>query len=51
MTYKSLHNYSGKPFLCPDETTVARYDPTESDSPQAQGAAGRKYGQENEMYK
>lgn len=42
MTYKSLHNYSGKPFLCPDKTTVARYDPTESDSPQAQGAAGRK---------
>lgn len=42
MTYRSLHNYSGKPFLCPDKTTVARYDPTESDSPQAQGAAGRK---------
>lgn len=32
MTYRSLHNYSGKPFLCPNETTVARYDPTESDS-------------------
>ena len=50
MTYRSLHNYSGKPFLCPDETTVARYDPTESDSPQAQGASGRKGVSQETVY-
>ena len=30
--YKSLQNYSGHSFLCPDETTVARYNAFRSNS-------------------